>query len=82
MILTEGRIVDGIAADLIVFGTPEELAATLEVRAEVFRAALDGLAEAGWIFVRRERAGRLFVGWERRAHDAGPPAGAERRCRS
>ena len=80
--IAQGRIIDAVADDLIVLGTVDELAARLGVRPDVFRAALEDLVGARWVFMHAAANGRLTVGWERRERDlldvtdrCGPGAG-------
>jgi len=75
--IAQGRIIDAVADDLIVLGTVDELAARLAVRPDVFRAALEDLVRARWVFMHAAANGRLAVGWERREHDL--PVATDRR---
>ena len=76
-ILVQGRVVDAVAADLVIAGSAEELARRLGVSTRTFRTALRELARVGWIVVNEGPAGRLTVRWERRRRQE--PVAVERR---
>ena len=75
--MAQGRIVDAVAADLVIAGSAEELARHLGVSTRTFRMALRDLVAVGWVVVKEGPAGRLTVRWERRRHQE--PVAAERR---
>ena len=63
MILTQGRIVDAVAAGLAIVGSAAELARHFGVGARTFRVALRELVVVGWVVVNEGPAGRLTVRW-------------------
>ena len=67
--IAQGRIIDAVVDDSMLLGTVDELAAWLAVRPDVFRAALEDLVRAQWVFMHAAANGRLTVGWERRERD-------------
>jgi len=75
--IAQGRIIDAVVDDSMLLGTVDELAAWLAVRPDVFRAALEDLVRAQWVFMHAAANGRLTVGWERREHDL--PVATDRR---
>ena len=75
--MAEGRLVDAVADGTVLSGTAEALAERLGVNTADLRAAVGGLAEAGWIAVESDPNGRLSVRWERRSGRG--PAPVERR---
>jgi DNA-binding FadR family transcriptional regulator len=79
-LLAQGRIVDAVAADLVVAGSAEELARRLGVGTRAFRSALRELVAVGWVVVNEGPAGRLAVRWERRQRRV--PVAVERRRRA
>jgi DNA-binding FadR family transcriptional regulator len=76
-LLAQGRIVDAVAADLVIAGSAEELARRLGVSTRTFRGAVRELVAAGWVVVKEGPAGRLTVRWERRRRQE--PVAVERR---
>jgi hypothetical protein len=79
LLLAQSRVLNAVACGVVLQGTPAELIRRLEVRPEVFRAALHDLVEGGWIFTTTTADGRLIVGRERRQRTEGPPSRTERR---
>jgi hypothetical protein len=82
LLLAESRVLQAVASDAVLQGTPAELIRHLDVGPEVFRAALHDLIAGGWIFATTTEDGQLIVGRERRRHDLGPPDRVERRSPS
>ena len=77
VILAQGRIVDAVAAGLVIAGSAAELARHFGMSARTFRRALRELVAVGWVVVNEGPAGRLTVRWERRRHQE--PVAVERR---
>ena len=63
LVLVQGRVVDAVAADLVIAGSAEELARHFGVSTRAFRGALRELVAAGWVVVDEGPAGRLTVLW-------------------
>jgi DNA-binding FadR family transcriptional regulator len=63
LILAQGRIVDAVAADLVITGSADELARRLGVCVPTFRMALRELVAIGWIVVKEGPGGGLTVRW-------------------
>ena len=79
LLLAEGRILEAVASESVLLGTPEELARQLGVRADDFRIALRELQRVSWIVAHLQPAGRLAVRLERRSAERQRTTAIERR---
>lgn len=79
LLLAQSHILSALATGSVLHGSPGELMRQLDVAPAVFRAALQDLADGGWIYVAMARDGQLTIGRERRVRDDGPPGSCDRR---